>query len=244
MGKLEEKQINLDYKWFYESAIVENVLDIKEESDDCDWITTDSGAHICIGGDGKIKKGPAGLKGKNIDDIRKDKSKNEKLKGKTAMVKQQYENVKKTVPKHHTKGLKLITHEGQAKGVGDRQILAEYNRVGKGEKEGQLQYYGFRKNKLENSMGLKNTLTHEVGHHAFTKLSDIDQSIWAAKNGEYAVVLRGEDSPVRRFKQGAPTKYGRMSYEEDFAETYRLYYTDKQNKIDKERLAFFKKYVD
>lgn len=44
----------------FKNAIIENVKYIKEE-EDCNWITTDSGAHICIGGDGEIKKGPEGM---------------------------------------------------------------------------------------------------------------------------------------------------------------------------------------
>jgi len=45
---------------------------LKEEGEECDWVTTDSGAHVCISGDGQIMKGPSSMKGQNIKDLKDD----------------------------------------------------------------------------------------------------------------------------------------------------------------------------
>ena len=75
------------------SRVLSNFFEYDEEAD-CNWITTSTGAKVCIGGDGTIKKGPEGTVGKNVKDIGKDSV------GKTSekdSIQQKVDNIKNKV---------------------------------------------------------------------------------------------------------------------------------------------------
>jgi len=202
----------------FEDAVAEKVpmnYIVLLEDDTCDWITADTGAKICIGADGFVKKGPAFAKGKHIDNLGSGSGGSKRL--------SQAHSVRNSLPKSHTKNLTFEVSKKDGANTANGRVLGRYIASEK-------KFVLYNNSEEMNDEDLKGVVTHEIGHHVYFK------NLSVGDRNNYAKIYREDKS--------YPSDYGKTHPEEDFAEAYRLYYTGKGDTLSTKRKDFFDEVVN
>jgi len=126
--------------------------------------------------------------------------------------------VKSKLPKSHIDGLSFEVSKKPKGKINNQDIAGFYD----SSQKKVILYPVLEDLSEEEANGI---ITHEVGHYVyFKKLSVGDRN-------NYAKIYR-EDKKY-------PSDYGKLHPDEDFAESYRLYYTDQKDKLSERRKKFF-----